>query len=115
MLVAVKQKATGSILDKPKGNLLVQLVNSLNLFFLLVVNPVAAILLITQLLARLDPTRITIHVPWILTVVEVAGLVMYLTGFLLMTWVGIDLAGTKLPTGRQYASARRSDDYEWTL
>jgi protein-S-isoprenylcysteine O-methyltransferase Ste14 len=86
MLVAIKQKATGSILDKPKGNLLVQLVNIFNLFFLLVVNPVAAILLITQLLAALDPTHITIHVPWVLTVLEVAGLVMYLTGFLLMAW-----------------------------
>ena len=47
MLVIVKRVATGSILDKPKGNLLVQLVNIFNLFFLLVVNPLAAILLIT--------------------------------------------------------------------
>jgi hypothetical protein len=33
MLVIVKRAATGSILDKPKGNLLVQLVNVFNLFF----------------------------------------------------------------------------------
>ena len=36
MLVTVKRAATGSILDKPKGSLLVQLVNVFNLFFLLV-------------------------------------------------------------------------------
>jgi len=46
MLVTVKQVATGSILDKPKGNLMIQLVNIFNLFFLLVVNPLAAMLLI---------------------------------------------------------------------
>ena len=39
MLVIVKQVATGFILDKPKGNFMVQLVNVFNLFFLLVVNP----------------------------------------------------------------------------
>jgi hypothetical protein len=33
ILVIVKQVATGSILDKPKGNLLVQVVNIFNLFF----------------------------------------------------------------------------------
>ena len=46
MLVIVKQVATVSIIDKPKGNFLVQFVNIFNLFFLLVVNPLAAILLI---------------------------------------------------------------------
>jgi len=45
VLVATKQIATGSILDRPKGNFLVQLVNIFNLFFLLVVNPLVAILL----------------------------------------------------------------------
>ena len=45
ILVTVKRVSTGSILDKPKGNLLVQLVNIFNLFFLLIVNPLAAILL----------------------------------------------------------------------
>jgi len=33
MLVIVKRVATGSILDKPQGNLRVQLVNIFNLFF----------------------------------------------------------------------------------
>ncbi len=42
MLVTVKRVATGSILDKPKGSLLTQFVNIFNLFFLLIVNPLAA-------------------------------------------------------------------------
>ena len=37
-LVVVKRGATGSVLEVPKGNLLVRLVNSYNLFFLLIVH-----------------------------------------------------------------------------
>ena len=62
MLVITKQVTTGSILDKPKGKFLVQLVNIFNLFFLLVVNPLVAILLITQQLATADPSA------WILRI-----------------------------------------------
>ena len=106
MLVVVKQAATGSILDKPKGSLLVQLVNIFNLFFLLVVNPLAAILLITRLMATIDPTHMTIIQPWILMVLEIAGLVIYVAGFLLM-------AGALITLRRNYqlgGSAPRSGD-----
>ena len=65
---------------------MVQLVNFFNLFFLLVVNPLAAILLITQILARIDPTHITIRQSWMLTSVEIIGLILYLLGFFLMAW-----------------------------
>jgi protein-S-isoprenylcysteine O-methyltransferase Ste14 len=105
-LVAVKRVATGSILDKPQGNLMVQLVNIFNLFFLLVVNPLAAILLITRNLPTIDPTHITIAEPWILTVVEIVGAVLYVIGFLLM-------AGALITLGRHYqlgGSAPRSED-----
>ncbi len=106
MLVIVKQMATGSILEKPKGNLLVQIVNIFNLFFLLVVNPVAAILLITRSLSAVDPTHATIDNPSILTGLEIIGLVLYVTGFLLMAWALIRL-------GRNYqlgGSAPRAED-----
>jgi len=106
MLVIVKQIATGSILDKPKGNLMVQLVNIFNLFFLLVVNPMAAILLITRCLATIDPTYVTINKPWTLITLEITGLALYVTGYLLMAWALITL-------GRHYqlgGSAPRSDD-----
>jgi protein-S-isoprenylcysteine O-methyltransferase Ste14 len=106
MLVVVKRVATGSILDKPKGNFLVQLVNIFNLFFLLVVNPLAGILSLARCLAWLDPTRLTLDDPLILMVLELAGLVLYACGFLLMAWALIVL-------GRNYqlgGSAPRSED-----
>jgi protein-S-isoprenylcysteine O-methyltransferase Ste14 len=106
MLVIVKRVATGSILDKPKGNLLVQIVNIFNLFFLLVVNPIIAMLLITRRLSKIDPTHMTIDEPWILMVLEIAGLVMYVIGYLLM-------AGALITLGRNYqlgGSAPRSED-----
>jgi protein-S-isoprenylcysteine O-methyltransferase Ste14 len=106
MLVTVKRVATGSILDRPKGNLLVQLVNIFNLFFLLVVNPLAAILLIARRLTTIDPTHTTINEPRILMVLEIAGLVMYVLGFLLMAWALITL-GCNYQLG---GSAPRSDD-----
>ena len=65
MLVIVKRAATGDILDKPQGNLLVQLVNIFNLFFLLVVNPLAGVLLLAHRMALLDPTNLTIEDPLI--------------------------------------------------
>jgi len=106
MLVIVKQVATGFILDKPKGNLLVQLVNVFNLFFLLVVNPLAALLLIADRLPKSDPTHIAIHTHWMTTVLEIAGLVVCGAGYLLMAWALITL-------GRNYqlgGSAPRSED-----
>jgi protein-S-isoprenylcysteine O-methyltransferase Ste14 len=106
MLVIVKRVATGSILDKPKGNLLVQLVNVFNLFFLLVVNPLSAILLITDRLPKSDPTHLTINAQWITTVVEIVGLVLCVAGYFLMAWALITL-------GRNYqlgGSAPRPED-----
>ncbi len=91
MLVSIKRAATGSIFDKPKGNFLVRLVNTFNLFFLLVVNPLAAILLITRQLMAVDPTHVSIDDPSILTVSELAGLAIYIFGYFLMAWALITL------------------------
>jgi protein-S-isoprenylcysteine O-methyltransferase Ste14 len=106
VLVVVKRVATGSVLDKPHGNILVQIVNIFNLFFLLLVNPVAAILLITGRLSSIDPTLVTIADPRTVTVLEAAGLGMYVIGFILMAWALITL-------GRNYqlgGSAPRPED-----
>ena len=106
MLVTVKRVATGSILDRPKGILRVQLINIFNLFFLLVVNPLAAILLITHRLAMIDPTHMIIDEPWILMVLEIIGLLMYVIGYLLM-------AGALITLGRNHqlgGSTPRSED-----
>lgn len=85
-LVVVKRLSTGSVLDKPRGTILIQLVNIFNLFFLLVVNPLAAITLITRSLDSLDATQVAIVDPSLLIAVEVLGFVLYVGGFLLMAW-----------------------------
>jgi protein-S-isoprenylcysteine O-methyltransferase Ste14 len=105
-LVTVKRIATGSILDKPQGNLMVQVVNIFNLLFLLVVNPLAAILLIARRLATIDPTHMTIDEPRIVMVLEIAGIAMYLIGYLLMASALIALGRNYQPGG----SAPRSED-----
>lgn len=92
VLVVTKQIATGSILDKPKGTFLIQLVNIFNLFFLLVVNPLVAMLLITRRLEAVDRTRLVIENPRVLIPLEVLGIVLYVAGFLLMAWA---LAGLR--------------------
>jgi protein-S-isoprenylcysteine O-methyltransferase Ste14 len=91
VLVITKQLTTGSILDKPKGRFLVQLVNIFNLFFLLIVNPFVAILLITQNLDTFDPTRLYIQSPWLMNTFVIGGLVLYVMGYLLMAWALIKL------------------------
>ena len=63
MLVVVKRVRTGSVLDRPKGPLLVQLVNAFNLVFLLIVNPLAAVALILRRAETADPTRVVIGAP----------------------------------------------------
>lgn len=106
LLVIAKRAATGSILDKPEGNWLVQLVNVFNLLFLLVVNPVTALALLTRRVAAIDPTHMAIDAPWFRMVLEVVGLITYVSGFLLMAWALITL-------GRNYqlgGSAPRSAD-----
>jgi protein-S-isoprenylcysteine O-methyltransferase Ste14 len=90
-LVVVKQIATGFILDKPQGSLLVQLVNIFNLFFLLIVDPLAAIGLITGSLPRIDPTHVAIDAGWILMFLEILGLLLYVIGFVLMGWALLTL------------------------
>ncbi len=105
-LVAVKQVSTGSVLDKPHGSFLIQLVNIFNLFFLLIVNPLAALGLILGGLPRLDPSHVAMQHGWFLWLVEIAGLLLYLAGFFLMCWALLTL-------GRYYqlgGSAPRSED-----
>jgi protein-S-isoprenylcysteine O-methyltransferase Ste14 len=92
VLVITKQMATGSILDKPKGTFLIQLVNIFNLFFLLVVNPLVAILLITRRVEAVDRTGLVIENLRVLIPLEVLGIVLYVAGFLLMAWA---LAGLR--------------------
>lgn len=106
ILVIIKRAATGSILEKPERDLLLWLVNIFNLFFLLIANPLAAILLITRQLNGADPTSLQICSGWFLSTIEIAGFIVYLSGFFLMGWALLCL-------GRNYqlgGSAPRSTD-----
>lgn len=85
-LVAVKRLTTGSILERPEGGLLLWLVNIFNLFFLLIANPLAAVLLIGGNLDGVDPTALTISPGWLQTIVETLGATVYILGFVLMGW-----------------------------
>lgn len=87
VLVIVKYMATGSIVkDKPKGGFGLWLINLFNLFFLLIANPLAAILLLTRQMEMVDPTRITVGFPRLLAVLEAFGMILYVLGYLLMAW-----------------------------
>ena len=90
-LVIIKQMAAGSILkDRPKSNLRNWVTHIFNLFFLLVANPLAAILLITRHLEGADPSRLVIDMPWLLGL-EIGGMGLYVMGFLLMAWALVRL------------------------
>jgi protein-S-isoprenylcysteine O-methyltransferase Ste14 len=106
-LVIIKRTFTGSILkDRPKSHLRIRLTHIFNLFFLLLLNPLAAILLITEQLEAIDPTHLEINRPWLLGGVEIGGIGLYVIGFLLMAWALIRL-------GRNYqagGSDPRGDD-----
>ncbi len=90
-LVVVKRFSSGSILDKPQGGIFIQLVNVFNLFFLLIVNPLAAVGLLTGVLATVDITRVSVHPTWLLWLLEAIGLVLYVAGFALMGWALLTL------------------------
>ncbi len=105
-LVCVKRAATGSVLDRPTGSLLVRTVNVFNLCFLLIVNPLAAVLLLTGRLDVIDPFRLATENPRALLILESAGLLLYVSGFLIMAWALMTL-------GRNYqlgGQAPRAED-----
>jgi protein-S-isoprenylcysteine O-methyltransferase Ste14 len=91
ILVIIKRVATGSILEKPKGSIILWLVNIFNLLFLLIINPLAAILLIMEKMQSVDPNFLVIYSGLILLLVEIGGLIIYLSGFFLMAWALIRL------------------------
>ena len=91
-LVAVKRLTTGSVLERPGGSFLLRLVNSYNLFFLLIVNPAAAVLLVARRLATIDPGHIAVDPPGLLRALEIIGLLGYVPGFALMAWALIVLS-----------------------
>ncbi len=85
LLVVIKRSATGSILEKPKPEPLLWLVNIFNLLFLLIINPLAAVIFIAEKGEGIDPSVVAVPGPWIF-ILEITGLVIYVAGFVLMGW-----------------------------
>jgi protein-S-isoprenylcysteine O-methyltransferase len=67
--------------------------HTFNLFFLLIVNPMAAVLLIARRIEAVDPTHIVVNVPWLFMGLEIVGMVLYGGGYLLMGWALVRLGG----------------------
>lgn len=87
MLVIIKRRATGSLIEIDRHTQpWVWLTNLFNLFFLLAVNPAAAVLLIAGRLEALDPTHLAIGRPLLVAGIEIFGMILYLLGFGLMAW-----------------------------
>jgi protein-S-isoprenylcysteine O-methyltransferase Ste14 len=94
LFVLIKRWTTGSFVKgRPEGSLLVWSTHVFNLFFLLVVNPAVAILLVARRFEALDPTVMNLG-PWPLHLgIEVCGLLLCLTGFFLMGWALVTMRG----------------------
>lgn len=90
LLIVVKQAATGSVIDLPTGDVRARAANGFNLFFLLVVNPLTAVLLIAYRMDVFDPTHVEMD-GLSLIIVELLGIVLYGVGFLLMAWALLTL------------------------
>jgi protein-S-isoprenylcysteine O-methyltransferase Ste14 len=106
-LVIVKSAASGSILkEKPRGGAQLWLIHIFNLFFLLIVNPLTAILLVAHRLAAVDATHVAVGSPLARAILEACGIVLYVAAYALMAWALLGL-------GRSYqvgGNAPRSDD-----
>jgi len=73
ILVVIKRVATGSTLEKPHPCPLLWLVNIFSLFFLLIVNALAAIVLRGGQLEGVDPSSVEIDSRWLLDFIELGG------------------------------------------
>ena len=79
VLVAVKRLATGSLVkDRPQGGAWMWLIHIFNFSFLLVANPLAAVLLMAG-------------AHRVVSGFQLAGLVLYVTGYVLLGWALLTL------------------------
>ena len=86
VMVAVKRFTTGMFLEKPRGNLQAVIANTYNIFFLLIAIPAAAILLIIGQQNIIDPIHLSSDMSGFMTGLEIAGLVIFILGNILMIW-----------------------------
>jgi protein-S-isoprenylcysteine O-methyltransferase Ste14 len=87
----VNHLATGSPPSKPKGSLLAIIANTYNYFFLFIAIPAAAILLITGRQKIIDPIQLASDMSGLRIGLEIAGLIIFVLGNLLVNWAIIKL------------------------
>ncbi len=77
----------GSIrFQKPEGGVISWLYNTLNLFIILVVTPLVAILLMKKVSGLIEPTWIKVTEGWVLIILETAGILFFFFGNMLQYW-----------------------------
>lgn len=94
MLVIAKWLATGSLLrDRPQGGMWIWLVHIFNFFFLLVVNPLAAILLIAGPAQAIHADHQPSGTQGLPAGLAPTGLLLCAAGYILMAWALFTLRG----------------------
>lgn len=69
--------------QKPEGGVISWLYNTLNLFIILVVTPLVAILLMKKVSGLIEPTWIKVTEGWVLIILETAGMLFFFFGNIL--------------------------------
>ncbi len=72
--------------QKPEGGVISWLYNTLNLFIILVVTPLVAILLMKKVSGLIEPTWIKVTEGWVLIILETAGMLFFFFGNILQYW-----------------------------
>ena len=108
VFVFIKRWTTGSFVKgRPEGSLLIWSTHVFNLFFLLVVNPAAAILLVARRFDALDPTVLSLGTGPLHMGIEVSGLLLCLAGYFLMSWALVTMQGHFQVLGQSPRSSDR--------
>ena len=94
VFVTLKRWTTGSFLKgKPEGGFALWLTHVFNLFFLAVVNPAVATLMVARRWENLDPTIVNPGPMPLYLVLETIGILLSLAGNALMGWALVTMRG----------------------
>jgi len=78
--------------QKPEGGVISWLYNTLNLFIILIVTPLVAILLIKKASGLIELTQIHVAKRWLLIILETAGILFFFFGNILQCWSRVFLS-----------------------
>jgi len=91
----VMASSPGSIrVQKPEAGVISWLSNVLNLFIVLVVTPLVAVLLMMKATGLIETTSIKLAEGWPLVIIETLGILFFLFGNLLLYWGRVFIGGS---------------------